>query len=285
MYLFMYLYVSDGERKHLALSGIFFGLGAASKWTCIYSGAGLAVIWLAHWIIELKNGKGFWAFIKNCMFCVVFFVIIPAAIYYVSYFAYGTALGMKMPEMFFSKDYAKTVLGNQSFMLNYHKGVDSEHPYSSRWYMWIFDIRPILYYLQYFDNGTRSSFGAFVNPALCWGGLVAMFVMGYLTLVRRDRVSAFILIGYLAQLVPWMFITRTTFEYHYFQASVFLVLALCRVFSLMYENGESCRSAGTVGYTALCMLLFVMFYPVLSGKSVNAELAGDLLKWLPSWPF
>jgi len=35
MYLFMYMYLEGGKWRDLALSGIFFGLGAASKWTCL----------------------------------------------------------------------------------------------------------------------------------------------------------------------------------------------------------------------------------------------------------
>lgn len=54
MYYYMYQYYrmnffSDGLQKTLrplALAGIFFGLGAASKWICFYAGAGLAVIFL-----------------------------------------------------------------------------------------------------------------------------------------------------------------------------------------------------------------------------------------------
>ena len=284
MYLFMYLYVSGGKLKHLALSGVFFGIGAACKWTCIYAGAGLAVIWLIYRIERLKEGEGVWALLKNCLFCVVFFVLIPCIIYYLSYFAYGTALGMSAPEMFFDKRYAKVVLDNQEFMFTYHRGVHSEHPYSSRWYMWLLDIRPILYYQQSFTDGTRSSFGAFVNPALCWSGLVAVFGLLYLAIWRRDKLSGFIVIAYLAQLVPWMVIGRVTFEYHYFQSSVFLVFALCRVFSLMRENTEHWRLS-VYGFTGLCLALFVMFYPVLSGLPVNSTLATHLLKWLPTWPF
>ena len=286
MYLFMYLYVSEGEKKHLALSGLFFGLGAASKWTCLYAGAGLAVIWLISWIIRIENGeeKVGAKFIKNCLFCVVFFVIVPAAIYYVSYYPYGRAQGMGRLTMFFSRDYAQTVLDNQQFMFRYHSGVHSEHPYSSRWYQWIVNERPILYYLNYFDDGTRSSFGAFLNPVLCWAGLAAMGIMAYRAFACRDKKAGFIFAGYLAQLLPWVFITRTTFEYHYFPSAVFLTLAIAYIFALIRENNRSWRGY-IYGLTGMSVLLFAVFYPALSGMRVNASLASGLLKWLPSWPF
>lgn len=281
MYMFMYLYISRNKLKYLALSGLFFGLGAASKWTCIYAGGGLAVIWLIHWIRHFDTKS----FIKNCLFCLVFFVLVPCAVYYVSYFPYGQALGMHGPDMFFKKEYADIVINNQQFMLSYHSGVTSEHPYSSRWYQWIIDGRPILYYLQYYNDGTRSSFGAFLNPVLCWAGLASVIFCAYLALKHKDSVSGFIVIGYLAQLLPWVFIGRTTFEYHYFPAAVFLTAALCRVFSLMQNNVRRRWRYPIYGLTLLSVVLFIAFYPVLSGYRVDASLAGRLLQWLPSWPF
>ena len=280
MYLFMYMYVTDGKRRDLALSGLFFGIGAACKWTCLYAGAGLAVIWLIHWIRNFEIR----AFLKNCAFCLVFFVLVPAMIYYMSYYPYGKALGLDGVGMYFTSDYANIVLDNQRFMFSYHSGVHAEHPYSSRWWQWIIDERPILYYLKYFEDGTRSSFGAFLNPVLCWAGLIAMVLCAVFAVKRRDRLSQFIVIGYLAQLLPWVFITRTTFEYHYFPSSVFLVLALARIFSLMEHNTKGWRF-NVYGLTGLSCALFILFYPVLSGVSVNARLAGSLLKWLPNWPF
>lgn len=37
------------------MSGVCFGLGAASKWTGIYAGAGLAVIFFLHLYKHLKE--------------------------------------------------------------------------------------------------------------------------------------------------------------------------------------------------------------------------------------
>ena len=291
MYLFMYLWCEDGKKRYLALSGLFFGIGAASKWTCIYAGAGLAVIWALHWIVRAyhrkddeRGGDLFGKFLRNCGFCVVFFVLVPAAIYYVSYYHYGAAKGLTGIGAFFTKEYAQIVLDNQSFMFTYHSGVTASHPYSSRWYQWVLDIRPILYYLDYGTDGTRQSFGAFVNPILCWAGLIALFVLGYEAAAKRDRRAAFILIGYLAQLLPWVFITRITFEYHYFACTVFLVLALGYVIALMRQWNPRWR-VYAVGMAVLCVAMFIMFYPALSGMRVDNAAASRLLRWLPTWPF
>lgn len=291
MYLFMYLFVSGANNRsepsrkvnvYLAMSGICFGLGAASKWTSIYAGGGLAVIWAAYWIIDRQ--RGFKAFCKNALFCIAFFLLIPAVIYYLSYTPYGLARGMSAPGMYFSCDYMQLVLDNQSFMFSYHSELVSEHPYSSVWYQWLLDIRPILYYLDYFDDGTRSSFGAFVSPALCWGGLLSLFVLLYTAITRRDKTAAFILIGYLAQLLPWIFVKRLTFEYHYFPCTVFLVLSLGYCFKLIRLNRRRWQWY-LGGFAAVSAALFVMFYPALSGLVVDNAATTKLLGWLPTWPF
>lgn len=290
MYLFMYLFIAEeGEgaisrraRRYLAASGIFFGLGAAAKWTAIYAGGGLAVIWAAYWVINRR--RGFKEFAKNVGFCLIFFVLIPAGIYYISYAPYGAAAGLDAPGMFFTREYANIVIDNQKFMFSYHSGLVAEHPYSSKWYQWMLNIRPILYYLDYFDDGTRSSFGAFVNPALCWGGLISLFVLLTTAIARRDRTAAFILVGYLAQLLPWILIPRLTFEYHYFPCTIFLVLSLGYSFKLMRENKRAWKWY-LGGFAAVAAGLFVMFYPALSGLVVDNAAATRLLGWLPTWPF
>ncbi len=301
MYFFMYRYITAPRDDPfmpkwkvtlpLFLSGLCFGIGAASKWTVIYGGAGLAVIWLLFRIARgremCKTGRNKEhkrELTRDILCCVLFFVVIPALIYYVSYYPYGHAKGMSGLSMFFDKDYAKIVIDNQKYMFTYHSGVTAEHPYSSRWYQWIVDGRPILYFLRSMPNNIKSAFGAFLNPLVCWGGLIAMGAMGWRVLRYKDGKALFILLGYLAQLVPWMFITRITFEYHYFPCLIFLVLAISHVFNSIRLRDRAWKFK-VYGATAACLLLFVLFYPVLTGLPVPREYS-DLLAWIPgAWPF
>ena len=279
MYFGMAVFLMTDSLKALALSGISFGLGCACKWTCVYAGAGLAVLWAGYWIGHRK--RGFPAFVKNCLFCVGFFVVMPCLIYYLAYIPYGRAAGIKGV---FNREYLDIVLSNQTYMFTYHAGLVAEHPYSSRWYQWLLDIRPILYYLQYFDDGSRSSFGAFLNPVLCWGGLLALAVCLYRAIFRLDRTAMFILIGYLAQLLPWVLVTRLTFAYHYFPCCVFLVLAIGYVFRLMEDGTPHCR-VYLWGFAGLSAAVFVLFFPALTGLRVDNAAATQLMGWLPTWPF
>ena len=298
MYLFRWLYwQSDrSERKSwlppLALSGVCFGLGAASKWTGIYAGAGLAVLWLLD---RVFRGVAFWRigekrqFLReteeNVLWCLLFFVLVPACIYYLSYWPYGTARGMSGMKMLFSRDYLDLVLDNQKYMFSYHAGVNAEHPYASEWWQWLLDLRPILYYLEYYDGNTvRSSFGAWVNPLLCWGGLMAVLCMIYRAFAKRDRTALFILVGYLAQLLPWLLIPRILFEYHYFPCTVFLLLALGHVFRTLEEHHP--RPKGVIlSFAGVAVLLFCVFYPELAGRKIPFIVGKLFYKWFQSWPF
>ena len=287
MYLFMWRFVSGGRWRYLALSGVFFGLGAASKWTCIYAGAGLAVIWLVYWITQARKPRFAARFIANCGFCLVFFVAVPLVIYYVSYYHYGTARGLEGGVgMFFTRDYFDIVWDNQVYMWEYHSDLVSTHPYASRWYQWLVDARPILYYLEYFEDGTtKSAFGAFMNPLFCWAGLIAIFANALFIFKDRDGKAAFIVIGYLAQLLPWVLVTRLTFAYHYFPSEVFLILALANVWSRLREAALPYWRRNMYALTGASAALFAAFYPVLTGLRTPIWYTRSLLKWFPSWPF
>lgn len=287
MYLFLYRYFTEGKLRHLAACGVTFGIGAATKWTCLYAGAGLGVLWALHWVFSgvrahrAGDGRRYARrLLGNIGFCLVFFVLVPGMIYYASYYPYGAARGLHGISMYFTREYAAIVLENQRFMFTYHSGLVATHPYSSRWWQWLLDLRPILYYLSYGD-GTVSTIGAFVNPLLCWGGLLALPVLAYRAW-KRDRTALFILVGYLAQVLPWVFISRLTFEYHYFAATLFLVLALGYVFDRLRRRGY----LGIVyAFTAANGVLFALFYPVLTGVTIPRDYAWNVLKWLPDWPF
>lgn len=293
MYWFMYRYLTlpagTPFRKcalPLFLSGLFWGIGAASKWTVIYGCTGLVVLYfiglyqkVRDWPAE-QPGRVKWVF-QILGFSVLVFAVIPAAIYTLSYLPYAMAEG----------DTSLTGLigamwENQKYMLSYHSGVTDSHPYSSRWYQWLFDIRPILYYMDNDVAGYTTRFAAFVNPVVCWGGLLAVVSCAVQAVRRRCARALFIFIGYLAQLVPWFFIGRITFAYHYFPSVLFLVLALCYVFHTLAEREEMVNwKPAMFAVTGGAVGLYALFYPVLVGIQIPTWYSNNVLGWFPSWPF
>jgi 4-amino-4-deoxy-L-arabinose transferase-like glycosyltransferase len=274
----------------LGRCGLVWGIGCASKWTVIYFGAALAVIWLGYWIcrgVYLKKtgrlGRLVPEFLGNSAFCVLVFICVPAVVYYLSYYPYGAAKGLHGIGAYFKKEYLDIVLENQKFMFTYHADLTSTHPYASRWWQWVIDARPILYFLDYPAFGMKSAFGAFNGPMVCWGGLVAMLVMVWRVFRRRDFRAFMILAGYLSSLVPWIIISRPVFAYHYFPCMLFLAVALSYVFALI-DRAPGGRP-WLYSYCAGAGALFFLFYPALTGVAYPTWYF-SMLRWFPTaWPF
>ena len=101
---------------------------------------------------------------------------------------------------------------------------------------------------------------------------------------RRDGKALFLLVGYLAQLVPWIPISRPTFNYHYFPAVPFLVFALCYLFNDLARCRPRFWKRWVLGLTGTAVGLYMAFYPVLIGLTIPRWYS-TALRWLPSWPF
>ena len=93
------------------------------------------------------------------------------------------------------------------------------------------------------------------------------------------------MIGYLAQLLPWVLISRLTFAYHYFPSEVFMLLALANVWLRMKEQGLFRWERNMYAVTGVSAALFVAYYPVLTGLRCALWYTRGFLWWFPSWPF
>ena len=270
----------------LFLSGLMFGIGAASKWIVIYGGVGLAELYFIGLFWKCRDwpgpGEGAprrWAWmVKTLLFSVLCFVAVPAVIYMASYIPMARAAGATDLQGLW-----KTVWDNQVFMFTYHRGVHDPHPYSSRWYQWLVDARPILYYMVN-ETGFTTRFASFNNPLVSWAGLTALITVGVQTVRRRCGKGLFILIACLNQFIPWLIIGRITFAYHYFPTILFLCVALAYVMNDLVESGRRWKPA-VYGLTGGAAGLYALFYPALIGLRVPTWFMRTFIRWFPSWPF
>ncbi len=197
MFLFMYWYQSlsfyDVPLKKtfipLGLCGLSFGLGAASKWICLYAGAGLAVIFfmtmIRRWreytvaVENIRKASGeekkYLMHIRdNCLmntvytllFCIVVFIVIPLIIYCLSYYPYWNAETE-------TRAWYDIILSNQEEMFNYHSNLTATHPFQSNWYTWPTMEKPMWFYSGPQTTETMSAIYAFGNPIVWWTGLFA----------------------------------------------------------------------------------------------------------------
>lgn len=256
--------------------------------------------------------------LKSIALGLLSFVIVPVLIYTASYIPY--ALARPTEEMRQAADSgsilsqavalikgtADECIRNQKYMFSYHKDLKSEHYYSSRWYQWILDTKGILYFRDSFqvgetevvnadgtitkEGGTSytSSLVAFNNPLIAWAGLAALLFCILGVTRRGSHNGLFILIGFAANFLPWLIIQRLTFPYHYFPSLIFLCLALSYIFHRFLERNPFNRRPIYI-FTAVAVLLFVLFYPALSGLPAPNWYFEYFLRWLPMsdlfcWP-
>jgi len=291
---FMYRYISlDYDTPFhktlpaLGLSGLFFGLGAAAKWSSMFIAPALALLWLMYQILRAKHGgqnprpRVFGSYLwKTILVSFAFFVFIPGIIYYLSYLPYTAAAGVSI----FSASGFSIVWNNQDFMFNYHAGIEAVHPFSSYWWQWVLNIRPILYYLDHYPAGMRSVIAAFGNPLIYWGGFLAICAMPLAVIRRGDGRAFAIVASYLLLLAPWFFITRLTFAYHYFPNTIFLALALAYIFDHLLDRRRGMYKPVILSFVIAAFALFLLFFPALSGRPAPECLFQNILRWFPSWP-
>lgn len=295
-YYFMYRWlccpVGSSLRKTalpLFLCGLFWGIGCACKWTVIYAGAGLAVMWLLGLWFRYREWKrnpqnfDFISFVlSTTSLSIIFFVLLPSAIYTAAYIPYATAQGNLTLD-----NLLNVMWSNQEFMFTYHQGVHSSHPYQSSWYQWIFDARPILYYRDLDlanTEGVKSLFASFNNPLVSWAGLLSFFAVLIQTIRRKCGRGLFIIIAILSQFLPWLPIGRTLFAYHYFPTILFLVFAIAYLMNDMLDRHKKGANLAVYGFTGCVVALYAIFYPALTGLYIPLWYSEVFLRWFPSWP-
>jgi Gpi18-like mannosyltransferase len=296
MYLFMFRYIMMSFHFDklwrtlvpLGLSGLFMGIGVACKWIGVYAAAGLSVllaIALIKRFAEYKNAKEtgeaggaeyvsrYW---KNLLItlasCLVFFVVIPAAIYYFSYYWHLKPTGGLN---------IKAVLNAQKSMLDYHSRLTEPHFYESPWYQWPIIWKPMWYFdgKAFMPDGVISSISAMGNPAVWWGGLIALSAVMVIVVRRRGGERyLWVIIGFASQYVPWMLVPRSMFIYHYFASVPFIIICAVLMFNRFRWQAVKWYKPALIAYLAIALILFIGFYPLMSGMPALRNYA-RYLRW------
>ena len=212
-------------------------------------------------------------FFKTIGFCCIFFVLVPVIIYLLSYIPFNDGS---------DRGFLEKVIEAQKTMFNYHSNLTDSHDYSSKWYQWPIMYRPIWYYDGSVSDTLKEGISAFGNPLVWWAGIPAFIYMLYLVYKERDTKAAFLSVGYMSQYLPWFFVSRTVFIYHYFPSVPFITVMLGYSFYRMVKKHPGMKKAVYI-YVLLAIGLFILFYPVLSGKAISPDFAVRWLKWFDSW--
>ena len=301
MYLFMTDYIQrdymTAPMKELFLPlgacGVSFGLGVASKWTGLYAGVGLAVIFFVHMIRiglscreDREQVRRFWHRTwLTVAFCCVFFLAIPALIYYLSYipfYRYEASKGS-------SVDTLALLIQQQKSMYSYHSGLTATHTCQSTWYEWPFTSRSVWFYFKSLDGNKVSNISSTRSPSVWWVSAVGAILLAVEAVFRRTKhedahwkqAGWILLAAIAANYLPWTLVPRCTFQYHFFTTFPFVVLAAILFLQHLEERGEVSAKIKWI-WLGAAAAYFLLLLPAASGIPMPRLYAQFLEYALPS---
>lgn len=281
--LFFLIYLKnvlkDGWKTSLTplfLAIIFFGLGFSVKWLVLFGFAAQLVILAALRLKELKAlNSGLVGKVKGFFDRPFFWVLIFLLFAVLTYFS------VYIPDMLAGRSFLD-VVNLQGYMYQFHSTLTATHPFSSPWWSWPFISKPIWLYVSYLPEGIKSTIVLLGNPAVWWTGFACLLLATVLAVVKRNFACMFIAVIFFFQWLPYAFISRAVFLYHFYVCVPFLCLATAYFISAYWRFRW--MKAAAIVYFALVVLLFILFYPVISGLPASTSTI-DNLKWLGGWIF
>lgn len=317
------------------LAGIFFGFAVAVKWTGLYLGLALLIMFIVvvvrtikdyHYSHEaIKDGIGNRAdnaklklfpiaIVLSILFGLVFYIVLPLITYAIPFKVFCR----EHPDWSF----IQVFLNEQQRMWTYHTTLTASHPAQSPWWSWLLNAKGVFFYSgeEGLVNTMYSRIHCISLTAIAVYGVwaiayFAIYLVKYIIKVKKQEVTPdevafynhikyplwFAIVGYLGTLMPWAFISRSAFMYHYYLSMMneliliilFLYVKTCLERKVAY-NGELAILNGrkkiiTYGYMkliwciALISLNFLLFYPALSGIRISKVAAMFMFGWANGW--
>lgn len=222
-------------------------------------------------------------------------LLVSCVIYVASMFVHIGELYKTGPgDAFMSASYKSTLLGSLEFgssefsnkqpgllerfmelnarMYSANAGITAGHPYGSKWFTWPLMQRGVYYWYDKLGDGQEARIYLLGNPLIWWGGAIAVLTMlfyGLWRLIRsrhRNLIPIFfVLLGFCANLIAYIPITRVSFLYHYFPSFIFLCIALGWLLSMI-------KRWWIVGILVACIIAtYIWMAPISYGSPLSPE--------------
>ena len=265
-------------------AGLAFGAAVATKWSgapALLAAIALSLGWEASRRRRLRLVKPTWEAIRDEGFGLFLFLfLVPLAVYIASYAKYFADQGIH-PTAWFRL---------QTDMANFSIQLRASHPYASRPWTWPLMIRPISYFYKGAGAGASATSAEILgmgNPAIMWGGLVAL-VWAFLAWIgRRDWRGGLIVVAFAVQYFPWYAARRTAFFFYMAPMTPFLVLACVYGLRDLWETRIGETKIRALAPLAVMLVvaavgMFAFFFPILTGRTISYQ-AWRTRMWFPTW--
>jgi dolichyl-phosphate-mannose-protein mannosyltransferase len=235
---------------------------------------------------RIKSGMIKWELVKEALIGLIFLLVIGSAVYIIPFYIHFKFLPNSGPgDAFMNQQFQQELkYGRESVsqpltfwqkfielnqkMYFYNSTLKGDHPSGSRWYGWFLDHKPIYYWNQ--DNinqaGWRAKIYLIGNPLLWWLG-AGFIIFTLFALFRKNTrrklnpIFYILILGYFANLVPFIFVTRVSFLYHYFPSALFLTLLTSLWLAHLWPKEKKILLATM----ALILVVFIVLTPFSYG--------------------
>ena len=201
------------------------------------------------------------------------FVLLPAAIYMVSYL--GRIDGSLLSWPWAEGAWIRQFIHRQVEMAQFHAAAaDSPHLYASPAWSWPLLKRPVLYFFQ--SPGNRYQVILALGSPLVWSASLGGLLYTAVRWIKGSRASGegVILLAFLASWVPWILlsVSRTyMFLFYFLPAVPFMGMSLGYVLLDLWRV-RSVLARGIVAIVCVGALsAFVFYYPVLGAVPIDRE--------------
>ncbi len=305
------------QKKLLFITSLIFAsLAPGIKWT----GLAFVLIIILMELYRLIGENPSKLLILKKLFKFSFAYLGVTLIVYISLFAIHFTLLPKTGtgDAFMSNRFNASLIGNPNYsnpniktknffgkltelnfnMFDADRRLTTPHQYSSKWYTWPLETRPIFYWQSakststttdiFFIETPRSYIYLLGNPVIYWLGTLSIIILLIFGLLssRKSKISAerkfalsFITVGYLVNFIPFIFIGRVMFLYHYESALIFSILAIVYIL-----DGFNIKIKKLLTIIILILSLSAFFYwsPLTYGTPLNDKQLHSRM-WLSSW--
>jgi dolichyl-phosphate-mannose--protein O-mannosyl transferase len=286
-------------------AGVGFALAASVKWSGVTAMVAAGLLTLMWETTRRHRGNSNWwqafgrAFAREGFGIVLAFILVPAAVYLVTYIPWFHHFGWSISAWWKNQDAMWTYQANlkATALDAATKTYTPTHPYYSSWSTWPLMLRPVSYWVKNGTNGAIAQILAIGNPAIFWGTVGALPFTAWCWRRARDWRAGLIVVAILVQWLAWAGVSRPQFFFYVLPITPFMVLACAYTVRFFYEatfvqtdpnTGERIESRyhpyRPVAwlFVLLSVGLFVWFWPVLTGGMLSHD-AWMMRIWRTRW--